>query len=48
MFTFLNYAESVVSKFSGKTQLNTLITFDRVIVLTSNLVHVLLMSKDIC
>ena len=29
------------------TQLKTLITFNRVMVLTSNLVHILLMSKDI-
>ena len=41
-----------VKKLSGKTpykktQLKTLITFDRVMVLTSNLVHILLMSKDV-
>ena len=42
-----------VSKLSGKTpykktQLKTLITFDRVMVLTSNLVNILIMAKDIC
>ena len=31
-----------------KPQLKTLITFERVMVLTSNFVHILLMSKDIC
>ena len=44
---------SEVSKLSGKTpykktQLKTLITFDREMVLTSNLVHIFIMSKDMC
>ena len=51
---FFNYAQtvercqSIQAKSLEKTQLKSLITFDRVIVLTSNLIHMLLMSNNIC